>query len=289
MVRIILKIIWGCIMGNKILVMGALNNFDNKVKKFLFNFEKENFDDPKSWEPKIFKFFSSEAFVFYVGTIQKNKESLDAMNNDIGNHFMGFLKKSILHLDTNILFKNLIELNEYLKHDGDISEYYSWLFIINFQIRQMYTKRIDNNDTNYKKFSTFINMQNWTIGKNDKKLYQRVWIICPDNTVIYPFQKYWEKVDMLIGEEINKIKNKKKKIKKRDPIESRLRHEVFKRDNYICKECGKTKENTTLHVDHIIPVSQGGNDELNNLQTLCQSCNLAKSNRKWKAGDINNE
>lgn len=74
--------------------------------------------------------------------------------------------------------------------------------------------------------------------------------------------------------------------KKRDPIESRLRHEVFKRDNYKCKECGKTKKNTTLHVDHILPVVQGGTDELDNLQTLCQACNLAKSNKKWKASEV---
>ena len=76
------------------------------------------------------------------------------------------------------------------------------------------------------------------------------------------------------------LKNRKKKI--RDPIESRLRHEVFKRDGYKCVECGKTNNETTLHADHIIPVTQGGKDELDNLQTLCQACNLAKSNKHWK-------
>jgi hypothetical protein len=70
----------------------------------------------------------------------------------------------------------------------------------------------------------------------------------------------------------------------RSPIESRLRHECFKRDNYRCKECGKTNEETTLHCDHILPVSQGGKDELGNLQTLCDACNLAKSNRCWDGG-----
>lgn len=71
---------------------------------------------------------------------------------------------------------------------------------------------------------------------------------------------------------------------KRDPIETRLRHEVFKRDNYKCLECGKGKKETTLHCDHIMPVAQGGSDELDNLQTLCQACNLAKTNRKWNGG-----
>lgn len=77
------------------------------------------------------------------------------------------------------------------------------------------------------------------------------------------------------------LKSQRKKT--RDPIESRLRHEVFKRDGYKCIECGKTNKDTTLHVDHILPVAQGGKDELENLQTLCQACNLAKSNKCWNA------
>lgn len=73
----------------------------------------------------------------------------------------------------------------------------------------------------------------------------------------------------------NKQSNPKRK---RTHIPRGLRHEVFKRDNYTCCECGATKEDgVTLHIDHIIPVSKGGTDELSNLQTLCKACNLNKS------------
>lgn len=75
------------------------------------------------------------------------------------------------------------------------------------------------------------------------------------------------------------LPNKKRHKRQRTHIPRGLRHEVFKRDNYTCVECGATKENgATLHVDHIIPVSRGGTDELCNLQTLCSDCNLNKSN-----------
>ena len=72
----------------------------------------------------------------------------------------------------------------------------------------------------------------------------------------------------------NKIKSKRRKTN----VPRGLRHEVFKRDNYACVECGASKEEgTVLHIDHIIPVSKGGSDELSNLQTLCADCNLNKS------------
>jgi 5-methylcytosine-specific restriction endonuclease McrA len=38
-------------------------------------------------------------------------------------------------------------------------------------------------------------------------------------------------------------------------------------------------DGVTLHVDHIVPVSRGGLTLDDNLQTLCQECNLGKSNR----------
>ena len=72
----------------------------------------------------------------------------------------------------------------------------------------------------------------------------------------------------------SKGKNKRRKTN----IPRGLRHEVFKRDNYTCVECGARKsDGATLHVDHKIPVSKGGTDELSNLQTLCSDCNLNKS------------
>ena len=69
-----------------------------------------------------------------------------------------------------------------------------------------------------------------------------------------------------------------KNKRKRTNIPRGLRHEVFKRDDYKCVECGASKDDgATLHVDHKIPVSKGGTDELDNLQTLCKDCNLNKS------------
>lgn len=59
-----------------------------------------------------------------------------------------------------------------------------------------------------------------------------------------------------------------------------LRYDVFTRDHYRCCICGASqKDGVTLHVDHIIPVSKGGKTAMSNLQTLCDRCNLGKSNK----------
>lgn len=60
-----------------------------------------------------------------------------------------------------------------------------------------------------------------------------------------------------------------------------LRFEVFRRDNYRCRICGRSavEDGVKLHVDHIVADSKGGSIALENLQTLCQDCNLGKSNK----------
>lgn len=58
----------------------------------------------------------------------------------------------------------------------------------------------------------------------------------------------------------------------------RLRELVKKRDEYLCQECLKNGYLVCgSEVDHIIPVSQGGSDSLDNLQLLCTSCHRVKT------------
>lgn len=67
---------------------------------------------------------------------------------------------------------------------------------------------------------------------------------------------------------------------KRD-INWRLRFVIMKRDNFKCKNCGRspaTDPTIILHVDHIKAWANGGETVLENLQTLCSKCNIGKSN-----------
>ena len=60
----------------------------------------------------------------------------------------------------------------------------------------------------------------------------------------------------------------------------KLRFEVFKRDEFKCQYCGATPPAVILQVDHIHPVSDGGSNEMDNLITSCQPCNIGKGKHK---------
>lgn len=66
----------------------------------------------------------------------------------------------------------------------------------------------------------------------------------------------------------------------RKNISKKTRFEVFKRDSFKCQYCGESAPDTILHVDHIFPVSLGGDNSILNLITSCKNCNLGKSDRK---------
>ena len=67
---------------------------------------------------------------------------------------------------------------------------------------------------------------------------------------------------------------------KRKSLSKKVRFEVFKRDKFTCQYCGKMAPDVILHVDHIVPVSKGGTNDILNLVTSCQDCNLGKGARK---------
>lgn len=80
------------------------------------------------------------------------------------------------------------------------------------------------------------------------------------------------------------VKEIKKEVKiKRTPrsINLRLRFLILKRDHFSCRKCGRAPAKdpiVILHVDHIKPWSKGGETIVENLETLCEQCNLGKSN-----------
>jgi 5-methylcytosine-specific restriction endonuclease McrA len=65
----------------------------------------------------------------------------------------------------------------------------------------------------------------------------------------------------------------------RKAVSVSLRYQVLKRDSFRCVACGLSPSSTVgveLQIDHILPVARGGETRIDNLQTLCWSCNAGK-------------
>lgn len=62
-------------------------------------------------------------------------------------------------------------------------------------------------------------------------------------------------------------------------ISGTIRYEVLKRARFRCELCGISADVKALEVDHIIPRSKGGSDDISNFQALCYSHNAMKRDR----------
>lgn len=67
---------------------------------------------------------------------------------------------------------------------------------------------------------------------------------------------------------------------KRKTITPKIRFEIFKRDSFTCQYCGQKSPDVILEVDHIKPVSKGGENTILNYVTSCKSCNIGKGGRE---------
>jgi 5-methylcytosine-specific restriction endonuclease McrA len=73
---------------------------------------------------------------------------------------------------------------------------------------------------------------------------------------------------------------KKLSAVERGEVSDSLRYDILNRDNFTCVLCGASaRQGARLHVDHIIPISKGGKSTFDNLRTLCERCNVGKSNK----------
>lgn len=66
---------------------------------------------------------------------------------------------------------------------------------------------------------------------------------------------------------------------KRKAITKKTRFELFKRDEFTCQYCGGTPPKSVLEVDHINPIFNGGDNNIDNLITSCFDCNRGKGSK----------
>ncbi len=107
--------------------------------------------------------------------------------------------------------------------------------------------------------------------------------------IYYRYDQFKSQFDICINRIIYEIKNGPTKQPNGgiideetqiDELQEEVKKRVKERDNYKCLCCGETQRRV-LQIDHIIPVYYGRNDNDENLQTLCKTCNRLKGIHKF--------
>ena len=120
---------------------------------------------------------------------------------------------------------------------------------------------------------------------NDKQPYLYFIYISPAGNTSRDYEiKINAEMATTLEEEISsKITKSGHSKTQRSAMTNDLREAIKLRDNYTCQICGNSvyeEPNLLLEVDHIIPVSKGGETKAENLQTLCWRCNRNKGDKE---------
>jgi len=93
-----------------------------------------------------------------------------------------------------------------------------------------------------------------------------------------------------IKEDIKNGTIKKRKRSKANYDNIKMRLEVVERKGFTCHICGKQIHYTDFSIDHGIPISKGGTQDLDNLVPAHKVCNSSKSNKlPIKGGNYDKE
>jgi len=157
------------------------------------------------------------------------------------------------------------------------------------QCKQCYYKSSGylNSRKKYHKSKKYIVRYKENLLNNKKNYYNIYYDYCKFCNKLFVYSNSLPKTNLCI-----KHRNKNNSPKERCRIfntkyEIINKNEIFIRDKYICSYCNNkcvtnpklSNSKRYITIDHIIPISKGGNHTIDNLTTACRSCNSKKSNK----------
>jgi 5-methylcytosine-specific restriction enzyme A len=60
------------------------------------------------------------------------------------------------------------------------------------------------------------------------------------------------------------------------------RKRILSRDANRCRECRRAVSGREAHVDHLMPLEEGGKDDDDNLRTMCERCHGVKTRKEQR-------
>lgn len=247
----------------------------------LNNIYKDNVHNTSDRYKYILKIRDLYKFNYVMNdTIYVNVDTLTKFKTFNENKFIeDYVRKNQEHIvkESNKVLENKIHLIQY---EADITK------APQFKSRQF----CNENNLEYNRYNDIETQECDLITYSNVKTYENIEFIIQYTSPAG--RNHYEKsidIDILdLMDILNIIKDKDsykqseeyKKKHERQLLTPGLRYDIMKRDGFRCVICGRTAEDgVKLHVDHIKPISKGGLTVPENLRTLCQDCNLGKSDK----------
>ena len=266
------------------------NVFDNPDKIQVI---KQDYFQQNSGQKKFYKFLDGGCClgIQVISDTQENAENqLREITREIAMVFDG--RTALIDFDDNI--RELYKLSVYASNTdektfarGQAIEVYNLMLQLccfsSIKLRELDEQKLEAGS----ELSSTGVMGNYTIKTKEGTVFIARGILATHNYLLNNKEDLFNELDIRFRRYSKRLKiknNKKINHNGRKHLTKSIRHEVFKKYDYRCIECGISKNDTVLEIDHKISVAQGGSDELDNLQLLCRSCNRAKSDRAWEGG-----
>ena len=119
------------------------------------------------------------------------------------------------------------------------------------------------------------------------------YVLFPNRTFLYNFNKFMAGWLQSIDSDNPHLRrdNKETLALRRVVTPEWAKRAVFFRDRGMCCQCGLLLGQTYSNVDrrafdHMVPLANGGLNDVTNLQLLCKSCNSSKSSHSTEPGSI---
>lgn len=241
----------------------------------------------------VLYFYAVNGHMYLIKNQKRCKELTEKAKSQLNHNFNTSIVKII---EKNNIFDNfkIIDENDEIKYNiydnikpEDILKYSSCIFMYTNKtnINDIFTKCIDlygiplfdsiiSNKINITQFSYNINKQNYIfcLDPNDEIHinYKMVMYYCIKNNIDWKNQSFPSFIRQMKDKHFEK---KSERINITDEIKNKL----LKLQNNKCNECKEILEKK-YEIDHIRPLANGGDNELDNLQILCKPCHKNKCN-----------
>jgi hypothetical protein len=221
--------------------------------------------------------------------IQKIREMLDVIEQNDESNSNETFKESFNLFELPSIIGDIVDLLQPLLLPYEAASYW-YMFrhsilkngdvYVRVSVRGM-AKNIITSSSGQSESLSYSSVQNALTGLENKEVIKKVGDTNREGTLYQIFLPEEIKIcqERMVEKQVESlpIVDPKKELDYYNIPDNRIK--IFERDGYKCKYCEKQLTRFSATLDHIQPVSEGGDNSYNNLMTSCLHCNSRRGSR----------